>query len=206
MMRLVAVFVAAAALTFAPVVMAIEEAPFSVVESQDRFQLREYQPYAVAETVVEGSFETAGNEGFRRLVRYIGGANQGKREISMTAPVEQTEAGEKIAMTAPVEQRAEGNRWRIGFVLPAEYTAENAPVPDDRSIEVRTVPGRLMASVRYSGRWTRANYDENLAALRAWVAQKGWTVAGEPLWARYNPPMLPWFLRRNEILLPVKRP
>jgi hypothetical protein len=26
---------------------------------------------------------------------------------------------------------------------------------------------------------------------------------GEPVWARYNPPFMPWFLRRNEILLPV---
>lgn len=205
-MRLLALFVALALFTFAPIAMAIEEAPFSVVESQDRFELRQYQPYAVAETVVDGTFETAGNEGFRRLVRYIGGANRGKREISMTAPVEQTKEGEKIAMTAPVEQTGVDGQWRIGFVLPAGYTAENAPVPDDERIEVRTVPDRLMASVRYSGRWTRANYDENLAALRTWVSQQGWTVEGEPVWARYNPPMLPWFLRRNEILLPVKRP
>jgi hypothetical protein len=27
---------------------------------------------------------------------------------------------------------------------------------------------------------------------------------GEPVWARYNGPMTPWFLRRNEIWLAVR--
>jgi hypothetical protein len=28
---------------------------------------------------------------------------------------------------------------------------------------------------------------------------------GEPVFARYNPPLMPWFLRRNEGLTPVSR-
>jgi len=28
-------------------------------------------------------------------------------------------------------------------------------------------------------------------------------VSGEPVWARYNAPFTPWFLRRNEVLIPV---
>ena len=35
-----------------------------------------------------------------------------------------------------------------------------------------------------------------------------WTVeielAGEPLWSRYDPPFMPWFLRRNEVQVEVK--
>jgi len=205
MIRLITALLALAATAFAPAAMAIEEAPFRVVETQGKIELREYASYVVAETFVEGEFESVGNEGFRRLVRYISGANISKQSISMTAPVEQSAAGEKIEMTAPVEQAQAGDRWRVAFVLPSTYTIETAPTPTDARIDLRTVPTRLAATVRYSGRWTRANYEANLSALQAWIREKGWITDGEPIWARYNPPMLPWFLRRNEIVVPVRR-
>ena len=42
-----------------------------------------------------------------------------------------------------------------------------------------------------------------LQALRAAVAREHLIVTGDPLWARYDPPFKPWFLRTNEILLAV---
>jgi hypothetical protein len=194
-----------ALVAFAPAVMALEEAPYKPIDTQGAFELREYAPYVVAETYVDGEFDSVGNEGFRRLVRYIGGDNRSKASIAMTAPVEQAPASQKIAMTAPVEQAKAGDRWRVAFVLPASFTMENAPQPNDARVKLEQRPPRLMASVRYSGRWTEENYAKNLAALEAWIGQQGLVPVGEPVWARYNPPMLPWFLRRNEILIPVKR-
>jgi hypothetical protein len=196
---------AVALVAFVPPAMAIEEAPYKPIETQGAFELREYAPYVVAETYVEGDFDSVGNEGFRRLVRYIGGDNRARASIAMTAPVEQSSASQTIAMTAPVEQAKSGDRWRVAFVLPASYTLENAPLPNDARVKLAEMPQRLMASVRYSGRWTEENYAKNLAALEAWIKQRGLVPAGEPVWARYNPPMMPWFLRRNEILIPVKR-
>ena len=38
--------------------------------------------------------------------------------------------------------------------------------------------------------------DQSLDTLSA----EGYAPVGEPIWARYNPPFMPWFLRRNEIL------
>ena len=35
------------------------------------------------------------------------------------------------------------------------------------------------------------------------MRNRGLRIAGDPVWARYNPPFAPWFLRRNEILVPV---
>lgn len=29
-------------------------------------------------------------------------------------------------------------------------------------------------------------------------------AVGEPLWSRYDPPFMPWFLRRNEVQVEVK--
>jgi len=39
--------------------------------------------------------------------------------------------------------------------------------------------------------------------LESWIKEKGLTIVGDPIWARYNPPFTPWFLRRNEILIPI---
>jgi hypothetical protein len=196
-----ALFISALSSCFA---VTIEEAPFTTLEREGAFELRQYRPYAVAETLVEGDFGSAGNEGFRRLFGYISGKNAGSKSISMTAPVEQSKAGEKIAMTAPVVQQRAGQAWRIAFVLPASYTLETAPQPTDPRVTLSQTPARLMAAVRYSGTWSRANYDENLGKLEAFIERRKLTRLSEPVWARYNPPMMPWFLRRNEILVEVR--
>ena len=193
--------------TLAPLgsAMAIEEAPFKTITADGPFAIREYEPYLVAETYVEGEFDTVGNEGFRRLFRYISGDNAKSQSIAMTAPVEQAAASEKIAMTAPVEQQKSGERWRVAFVLPASYSLETAPKPLDPRVTVVAMPARRMAAVRYSGTWSQSRYDENLAALAKFISDRGLSPEGEPVFARYDPPFMPWFLRRNEILVPVRR-
>src|SRR5512137_1996112 len=89
-----------------PMANAIEEPKYTVVRGYDGFEIREYAPYLVAEVVVPGPAEQAGNQGFRILAAYIFGKNRGERKISMTAPVAQAPAPAKIEMTAPVTQAA----------------------------------------------------------------------------------------------------
>ena len=184
--------------------MAIEEPAHTVVESAAPFEIRDYRSYVVAETFVEGAFDSVGSEGFQRLFRYISGDNRGAEKISMTAPVEQEAASAKIAMTAPVEQQRAGGRWRIAFVLPASYTLATAPRPTDDRVALAEVPPRRMVVVRYRGGWSEARYDEELAALRRFIAERALTAVGEPVFARYDPPFMPSFLRRNEIQIPVR--
>jgi hypothetical protein len=88
--------------------MAIEEASYTVIEKNGDFELRQYVPQIVAETIVEGDFNKVGNEGFSRLFGYISGNNTKKQSISMTAPVSQEAGSEKIPMTAPVNQEQIG--------------------------------------------------------------------------------------------------
>jgi effector-binding domain-containing protein len=186
-------------------IMAIEEARFTVLERDKEFELRQYEPQIVAETLVEGNFEEVGNQGFRRLFDYISGKNQKTQSIPMTAPVTQEVGGEKIPMTAPVGQERTGEKWRITFLMPLHYTMEELPIPLDPNIGLKIIPGRLMATIRYSGTWSKKNFQENETQLLAWIAQHGLKPVGEPVWARYNPPFTPWFMRRNEVLIPVER-
>lgn len=183
--------------------MAIEEPQYQVLEQTGGFELRQYQPYIVAETLVEGDFTEVGNEGFRRLFDYIQGKNRPQKHIPMTAPVTQEAASEKIPMTAPVGQEKAAGKWRITFVMPASYTIATLPEPLDPRIKLTEIPGRLMAVHRYSGTWSRKRYEAKEVQLREFIKEKGLKAVGEPLWARYNPPLMPWFLRRNEIMIPV---
>jgi hypothetical protein len=183
---------------------AIEEPKFRVLHQYGDFEVREYAPYLVAETMVSAGFEDAGNEGFRRLFDYISGENSGHASITMTAPVIQ--AGQKIAMSAPVLQSATTGSYAVRFVMPSSATLRTLPVPNDKRVVVREIPSARFAVIRYSGFWSAENYRTHLEQLRAAMAREHLTATGEPVWARYDPPFMPWFLRRNEILIPVGQP
>lgn len=185
------------------VAMGVEKVAYIVEKKDGAFEVRQYASQIVAEIIVDGAMEEAGNKAFRPLFNYISGANRTQGKIAMTAPVSQQRDGEKIAMTAPVGQEAVSNRWAITFTMPANYTLEALPKPTDENVRLRAVPARRMAAVRYSGTWSQERYERNLARLRDWMKPNGLIAAGEPVWARYNPPFTPWFMRRNEILVPI---
>ena len=108
-------------------------------------------------------------------------------------------------MTAPVSQEKKDTQWRVMFVMPAEYTLETLPEPTDERVKLAEEPGRLMAAVTYSGTWSEEGYEKNKALLEEYLRRRGLTKAGAAVWARYDPPFMPWFLRRNEVLIPVEK-
>ena len=109
----------------------------------------------VAETTVAADEEAARNTGFRRLARYIFGANHAHEKIAMTAPVVQqssTKQGEKIAMTVPVSQASAGDgEWVIRFFMPADKSLESLPKPDDAEVRLVNVPPQTIAVRRFTG-------------------------------------------------------
>jgi SOUL heme-binding protein len=197
-------FAAIVAVLVTPAAMAIEEPRFKVLEKDGSFELREYSAYIVAETRVEAGFEDAGSLAFQRLFRYISGNNVAQQKIAMTAPVTQS-GSEKIKMTAPVSQVADGSAYLVAFSLPSTYTLATVPKPLDPTVRIRQVPAQLIACWRYSGRWTESNYRDHEVLLRERINSRELIARGDPVLARYNPPFTPWFMRRNEVLIPVAR-
>ena len=186
--------------------VAYESPSYQVVETIGEVEIREYAPYLVAEAKVNGSLEDAGNQGFRILAKYIFGANQARKKVAMTAPVTQERSSStKIAMTSPVTQERSGEQFSVRFMMPSKYTPETLPVPKDSRIEIHEVPAKELAAIQYSGRWTRANYETHLRELVRTLERAKLEPVGEPIWARYDPPFKPWFMRRNEILTSFRR-
>lgn len=184
--------------------MGLEKPDYEVVLNTGDVEFRQYAPYLVAETLVQDrdGYQAAGNEGFRRLFRYITGSNRAQQDIAMTAPVAQAQA-EKIAMTAPVQQSGSTEGWRVAFMLPKKYSLETAPVPTDGRVAVREIPGRLMAVIRYSGRWTQRNFEKGKTRLEQAIASAEIQPVGAIETAMYDPPYKPPFMRRNEVMVEV---
>lgn len=167
----------------------IEEPKFRILEKIGKIEIRQYAAMVIAETVVEGSFGAASNEGFRRNASYIFGGNQEKQKISMTAPV--------------LQEEKEGKK-RVAFVMPEGRGLSNLPVPEDTRVALKEIPPRKMAVLRYSGTWSEQHYLEKVNELLKVLETKKLKATGKPILARYNPPWIPWFLRRNEILIEIE--
>ena len=186
------------------VTVGIEKAKYTVIEKEGKFEIRQYPSYTIAETIVNDSFDNAGNTAFRRLFDYISGQNRSKESIAMTAPVNQVDSSEKIAMTAPVNQQKSEDMWSVSFIMPSKYTIKTLPQPLDPNITLREIPPCKMAALRYSGTWSRKRYEAKKSLLEQFISNKKLQIIGEAIFARYDPPFQLWFLRRNEVLIPVE--
>lgn len=190
-----------AVLAWSGAFVSYESPDYRVVDRLGEVEVREYDGYLVARTRVAGDLERAGNQGFRIVGSYIFGDNQSQTKIEMTAPVTQREETRtKIEMTAPVTQQEEDGSYVISFMMPSEFSQDTLPEPIDPRVEIAEVPPMTMAAIRYSGTWSQKNYQRHLDRLLAELGRAGYEAVGEPVWARYNAPYTPWFMRRNEIL------
>ncbi len=168
--------------------IAIEEPVYQVEKAweAEQIEIRAYAPRVMA---VTGMNEDS-DSGFRVLAGYIFGGNAEEQKIAMTAPVQQSMAGEK----------------EMAFMIPAEYALEDLPEPEDQRVSFREAPAYTAAVIQFSG-WASADKaDENWQQLRQFLIAEGIDITGEPTLNQYNPPWTLPFMRRNEIIVPVAFP
>lgn len=200
--------------------MAVEEPKFQVltqeVTQEGAFEVRQYAPFIVAETWVDGDMDAASSKGFRAIADYIFGNNvaagsgPGEKvaaKIAMTAPVTLepvNQKSEKIAMTSPVAIEpstgmAGTGKWRVHFVMPSEYTLGTLPKPNNSAVQLRAVGAKTVAVVTYSGFNTQSRIQEETQKLLRWMQSKNLQTKSNAVLARYDPPWTLPFMRRNEI-------
>jgi len=153
-----------------------KSAPYAVVRSDGKYELRDYPALTVAETPM------GGGSGFNRLFGFITGRNEGNQKIAMTTPV-----------------FISANESAMAFVMPADL--KTVPIPADGSVTVKEIPAGRFAVLQYSGERSRSQEERTLAELKAWMAAQGLPVLSQPLYGYFDPPWTPTFLRRNEVML-----
>ena len=170
----------------------VEQAKYEVLKKIGKIETRRYPRLVIAR--VDGY----GDGGFNLLFRFISGENRQKSDIAMTAPV----VSEEIAMTAPVLSE----KGSIAFIMPEGFTGETTPEPLDDRVKIVEIPERVVASLRFSGRWSDSIFKKKKEELLAEIENAGLKVAGQVFSMRYNGPFTPWFLRRNEVAAEVEPP
>jgi hypothetical protein len=188
-----------------------ERVPFERVGQFDGVELRQYPQTVLVETTAPDT-----GTAFRRLFRYIRGANERRESVSMTAPV--ATRGAKIPMTAPVrtaQERSEppaGNAGgtesgtgpvTMGFYLPGEYTPETTPTPTDQNVTVVVEPAQTVAVRQFSWYATAERVARERDRLFRALARRGIETRGESVLLQYNDPWTPPFMRTNEVAIPV---
>lgn len=168
----------------------VEQARYEVLRQIDKVEIRRYPRLVIAR--VDGY----GDGGFRILFGYITGNNRQKSKIAMTAPV----VSEQIAMTAPVLSDPDS----IAFVMPDGFTLETVPESLDERVKIVEIPERVVAALRFSGRWSSSLFKRKSRELAEELAKAGLKASGNVFSMRYNGPFTPWFLRRNEVAIPIK--
>ena len=164
--------------------MAYEEPQYKIIRSIGVYEIRYYGDRAAIRTLQAPGEDRA----FRRLFKYISGANQSSLKITMTTPVIQSDDGSGLAMH---------------FFLPKSYLTQTAPLPESDRVEVVTIKGGFYAVLKYSGRSTAQNYKKHVALLRNVLNRDGILMKSDHIMATYNGPFTPFFLRRNEAMYRV---
>ena len=168
----------------------------------DRVEIRRYGPRIAAETTVYADEEAARSTGFRRLAGYIFGGNHRRTKIAMTAPVAQQ--NEKIAMTAPVSQATGPDGGSvIRFFMPAKWSLETLPEPDDDAVRLVEVPAETVGVLKFSGDRGPEAVGERTDELLKILRDNNFEPSGEPVAWFYDPPWTVPSRRRNEVAVPV---
>jgi DNA gyrase inhibitor GyrI len=176
-----------------------EEPDYRVLATDGDFQIREYPPMTVAETVVFGPRRDALSEGFRALADYIFAKNRDGEKLPMTVPVMQ-DAGDPMASDPPMfDDELEGG-WRTRFVMTEGRSAADLPKPAD-GVQLIELEPRRVGVVSFTGRPDDRGLAEQEDRLRGWLARRGEASEAEPEYAFYNSPVIPGPLRRNEVWL-----
>ncbi len=162
-----------------------ETAPYEVLSKEDAFEIRQYDAFYTA-AVEELSLE--GSRGFSQIFDYISGNNEEKKKISMTTPVINEMNKENVTTE---------------FVMPKNYSLKNLPTPTNPKVKIKKTDQMLVASVTFSGTTNDKKIRKNEQLLLDWIEKKNMKPSGNYKLARYNPPFIPPFLRRNEILIEI---
>jgi len=150
---LILLFLVLILISVGPIMSNVEQPSYNLIKKTKNIEIRHYKNLLFAETSVTGLREESISIGFRIIADYIFGNNRLSESDNNSS---------KIAMTSPVIQERIGNsNWKIKFIMPESFTAQNLPIPNNEKIEINEGNDQYYVSIRFSGSSNQKNLDKN---------------------------------------------
>lgn len=165
--------------------MAIQKATYTILKKDKQFEIRKYDSMVLAST---NETTLSGSTGFSRVFNYISGYN---------------ESNQKIAMTAPVFNRID-QQMTTAFVMPSNFDLSSLPKPKDKQLQLINMPETIMIACSFKGNVNQKIIQEVSQQTLGWAKKQNLKVVGPLILARYQPPFLPWFLKKSDILFEIE--
>lgn len=183
----------------------IETPPYTVIQKYSGFEIRKYEPILVAQVEQKGNMQSSMNSGFGVLADYIFGNNTARESIAMTTPVIDASVSQPIAMTTPVIDSGTGENRTITFTLPSKWTKETLPMPNNPNVKIVEWPEETKAvrSFMLISLFDISTREKAKEKLLSELETEGIEHKGDISFAFYNPPLTPFFARRNEVMVTV---
>jgi effector-binding domain-containing protein len=172
----------------------VEQASYTIIKADKQYQIRSYPSMLVAQVTVTGDQKTAIRSGFKRLANYIFGNNKNSDNISMTAPVMQSE----------LASNRNEREWKIRFVMPAQYNMQSIPKPNQDEIELIELKPAKYAVITFSGIASSRVLEEKWKELQSYLNANDLKPLSAPVYSFFNPPWTLPFLRRNEVMVEIE--
>ena len=135
---------------------------------------------------------------FRKLFKYISGANATSSKVEMTVPVKRFVTIDKnFPKTTPPERYMQ-------FYLPSTVMYDTAPIPIDSEITILTIEGGYYAVSEYTGRSTNNKFNRQQRSLVAAPERDSVIQRSKTIKAAYNGPLTLPFKRRNEVMIRIE--
>ena len=166
---------------------ATETPDYSVVKKDGKIEIRDYPELMVATAPMKDDMDNS----FMTLFRFITGANEEKQ---------------KISMTAPVLIRSEKEKKTMSFIVPKETVEKGIPKPTGELVTISKIKAARFVTLRFSGKRSSETEVKAVETLQTWMKEQKMEAKGEPVFAYYDPPWTPIFMRRNEVMVRIEKP
>ena len=165
-----------------------ETQPYKIIKTEKDFEIRLYPPATMATISMDAkTYKELSSPGFRKLASYIFGGNTDNK---------------KIAMTSPVHMDINDSLSSMSFVMPANYSKENLPKPNDSSVTIQTTSNEYVAAIEFGGYANDDDIKKYAAKLENALKENEIEHYGNFRFLGYNAPYQFWG-RKNEIIVSI---
>ena len=166
-----------------------ETQPYQVIKKEKDFEIRLYPPATMATVAMNAkTYKELSSSGFRKLAGFIFGGNQDNKNIAMTTPVHM-DISDSIST--------------MSFVMPANYSRDNLPKPNDSTITIKTTADDYVAALQFGGYANDEKIKENTVKLKSALEASGVEYFGNYRFLGYNAPYQ-LIGRKNEIIVSIR--